>query len=125
MHEGVLTCHPETSVQEAAKRMVEHDVSALVVVDEQERLIGLLSRTDLVKTRLHTQDKEHWRSVPVSQIMVSNVVSVHVDETLDKASQLMMDRHIHRVVVVEDVEGGIKPLGILSVTDVVRDMAAD
>lgn len=123
MHQGVLTCSPDTTIQTAAKQMVEHDVSALVVVNEQGNMLGLLSRTDLVKTQLNTQSKEQLRTMPVAEIMVKDVVSVKADESLKKASELIMSRHIHRVVVVEEVDGGYKPVGILSITDVVRDLA--
>lgn len=123
MHQGVITCNPETSIQAAAKMMVDHDVSALVVIDGNENMIGLLSRTDLVKTQLNTQSKEELRKRPVSDIMVTDVVSVHADDSLRQANQLIMERHIHRVVVVEDNPNGLKPVGILSITDVVRDLA--
>jgi CBS domain-containing protein len=55
--------------------------------------------------------------------MVKDVVAVHADDTLQYASELIMKRHIHRVVVIEDDEDGKRPVGILSITDVVRDLA--
>jgi CBS domain-containing protein len=55
--------------------------------------------------------------------MTTDVVSVHADDTLQQAAELIMSRHIHRVVVIEDEAGGKKPVGILSITDVVRDLA--
>jgi CBS domain-containing protein len=123
MHEGVLTCKLDTAIQEAAKLMVSHDVSALVVVDEHNHMVGLVSRTDLVKLRLLNQDKERWRHLPISEIMVKEVIAVHQEDTLQQASEMMMNRHIHRVVVIEDEPGGKKPVGILSITDIARDMA--
>lgn len=123
MHEGVLTCTPDTSIQLAAKQMVEQDVSALVVINASGHMIGLLSRTDLVKVRLDTPDKAELRTRSVANIMTTDVVSVHVEDTLQQAAELIMGRHIHRVVVIEDDEGGKKPIGILSITDVVRDLA--
>jgi CBS domain-containing protein len=123
MHQGVLTCTPDTSIQLAAKQMVEQDVSALVVINASGHMIGLLSRTDLVKVRLDTPDKAALRTRSVANIMTTDVVSVHADDTLQQAAELIMGRHIHRVVVIEDDEGGKKPIGILSITDVVRDLA--
>lgn len=125
MHQGVLTCRPETTIQDAARLMVEHDVSALVVVDDEDRMSGVLSRTDLVKIRLLARNKEHWRQQPVSDIMIKTVASVLADDSLEHASEMMMNRHIHRVVVVEHSEMGTKPLGILSITDIVRDIAVE
>jgi CBS domain-containing protein len=123
MHQGVLTCTPDTSIQLAAKQMVEQDVSALVVVNTNGHMIGLLSRTDLVKVRLDTPDKAELRTRSVANIMTTDVVSVHADDTLQTAAELIMGRHIHRVVVIEDEDGGKKPVGILSITDMVRDLA--
>jgi CBS domain-containing protein len=123
MHAGVLTCTSSTPIQEAAKMMVEHDVSALVVINSDGHMAGLLSRTDLVKIRIDAQTRDSWRTMPVSDIMVKDVVSVLPDDSLQYASELIMSRHIHRVVVVEEDAGGKKPVGILSITDVVRDLA--
>ena len=125
MHRGVITCQRETPIQDVARSMSEHDVSALVVVDDSEHMIGLISRTDLVNARLYEQYWKHWRGLTAGHIMVTDVVSVHTDASLQEASRLMMERRIHRVVVVEEDGEGVRPIGIVSVTDVVRDIARD
>lgn len=125
MHRGVLTCTRETPIQDVARQMSEQDISALVVVDDDGTMIGLISRTDLVNARLYEQYWKHWRGLTAGHIMVTDVVSVHGSDSLQQASKQMMDRHIHRVVVVEEVEKGLKPIGILSITDLVRDIARD
>jgi len=103
--------------------MSEQDVSALVVVNDEGNMIGLISRTDLVNARLYEQYWKHWRGLTAGHIMVTDVVSVRPDDSVQDASRLMMERRIHRVVVVEDAGEGVKPIGVLSVTDVVRDIA--
>ncbi|NTU84324.1 MAG: CBS domain-containing protein [Chloroflexales bacterium] len=123
MHHGVLTCTRETPIQDVARNMSENDVSALVVVNDEGHMIGLISRTDLVNARLYEQYWKHWRGLTAGHIMVTDVVSVHKDDSLQQASKLMMERHIHRVVVIEEAGEGHKPVGVLSVTDVVRDIA--
>lgn len=124
MHRGVLTCRRDTPIQDVARTMSEHDVSALVVVDDAGHLSGLISRTDLVNARLYEQYWKHWRGLTAGHIMVTEVVSVQASDTLQQASRLMMERHIHRVVVVEGDGPGVRPIGIVSVTDVVRDIAS-
>ncbi|MGQ9927517.1 MAG: CBS domain-containing protein [Chloroflexaceae bacterium] len=123
MHHGVLTCRRETPIQDVARQMSEQDVSALVVVNDEGNMIGLISRTDLVNARLYEQYWKHWRGLTAGHIMVTDVVSVRPDDSVQDASRLMMERRIHRVVVVEDAGEGVKPIGVLSVTDVVRDIA--
>jgi CBS domain-containing protein len=125
MHRGVITCRRETPIQDVARSMSEHDVSALVVVDDSEHMIGLISRTDLVNARLYEQYWKHWRGLTAGHIMITDVVSVQTNATMQEASRLMMERRIHRVVVVEEHGEGVKPIGIVSVTDVVRDIARD
>ncbi len=123
MHHGVLTCRRETPIQDVARQMSEQDVSALVVVNDEGNMIGLISRTDLVNARLYEQYWKHWRGLTAGHIMVTDVVSVRPADTVQDASRLMMERRIHRVVVVEEAGEGVKPIGVLSVTDVVRDIA--
>jgi CBS domain-containing protein len=105
--------------------MSEQDISALVVVDDDGNMVGLISRTDLVNARLYEQYWKHWRGLTAGHIMVTDVVSVHADDSLQHASKQMMERHIHRVVVVETAETGLRPVGVLSITDLVRDIARD
>ncbi|NJN16404.1 MAG: CBS domain-containing protein [Oscillochloris sp.] len=125
MHTGVLTCLRDTPIQDVARRMSEQDISALVVVNEEGLLIGLISRTDLVNARLYEQYWKHWRGLTAGHIMITDVVSVNAADTLEQAGKLMMERRIHRVVVVEEGEKGVKPIGVLSVTDIVRDIASE
>jgi CBS domain-containing protein len=86
-------------------------------------MIGLVSRTDLVNARLYEQYWKHWRGLTAGHIMVTDVITVRPEDTTQQASKLMMERRIHRVVVVEEAGEGNKPVGILSVTDLVRDIA--
>ncbi|MFV9503845.1 MAG: HPP family protein [Oscillochloridaceae bacterium umkhey_bin13] len=125
MHQGVLTCRRDTPIQDVAREMADNDISALVVVNDEGHMVGLISRTDLVNARLYEQYWKHWRGLTAGHIMVTDVVTVQQADTLQQASKLMMERRIHRVVVVDEHGAGHKPVGILSVTDVVRDIARD
>jgi CBS domain-containing protein len=120
MHPGVLTCQRNTPIQEVARQIAERDISALVVVDDEGSMIGLISRTDLVNARLYEQ---HWNGLTAGHIMVTDVVSVYATDSLQHAGKQLMERHIHRVVVVETTERGVRPVGVLSITDLVRDIA--
>jgi CBS domain-containing protein len=124
MHQGVLACQDTTPIQEVARQMTEQDISALVVVNEDGNLVGLISRTDLVNARLYEQYWKNWRDLTASHIMITDVVSVKISDTVRYASKIMMDRRIHRVVVIEDKDGGKKPVGVLSITDLVREIAS-
>jgi signal-transduction protein with cAMP-binding, CBS, and nucleotidyltransferase domain len=96
------------------------DVSALIVVDDHGKMLGLVSRTDLVTLRAHD---EYWQGLHAEHVMVKNIVCVTPDTPLHEALEVLLARKIHRVVVVDDCNALTKPLGILSITDIVRDMA--
>jgi CBS domain-containing protein len=123
MHQGVLTCQRETPIQDVARTMSDNDVSALVVVNDAGDMVGLISRTDLVNARLYEQYWKHWRGLTAGHIMVTDVVWVKPTDSLQHASKLMMERRFHRVVVAEEQDNGVRPLGVLSITDLVRDIA--
>ncbi len=54
---GIFSCKPEQTLLQAACQMAEKDVSALVVLDHQNRLQGVLSRTDLIRALVFEPDK--------------------------------------------------------------------
>jgi len=119
MHRGVIACTPETSANEVAMSMAAHDVSALVVVDADGYAVGLISRTDLVNATFVEPYLRHWRGLSARHLMSSPVISVREDTPVETAIALIRERKIHRVVVTVAEGGRERPIGILSVSDVV------
>lgn len=119
MHVGVISCTPETSAEDVAETMKLHDVSALVVVDAEGYAVGLISRTDLVNATFVQPYLRHWRGLSARHLMSSPVVSVRAETPLAEAVRLIHERRIHRVVVTVPESGRERPIGILSVTDLV------
>jgi len=119
MHLGVITCTPETSAEDVAETMKLHDVSALVVVDVEGYAVGLISRTDLVNATFVQPYLRHWRGLSARHLMTSPVVSVRAETPLAEAVRLIKERRIHRVVVTMPEGSRERPIGILSVTDLV------
>lgn len=123
MHQGVITCHLETPVEEVAHTMDAKDISALVVVDEGGDALGVISRTDLVNARFIQPYLKHWRGMNAEHLMSKPVISVAPETTISEAVSLLHEKHIHRLVVVERIDGHLRPLGILSVTDLARHVS--
>lgn len=119
MHEGVISCDPETSLDEVAATMRAEHISAVVVVTDG-LAAGVISQTDLVNIAFVEPYVRYWRGMTARHIMSSPVVSVRPDTPLDDALELLRERRIHRLVVTEPTAGGEKPVGILSMTDVAR-----
>jgi CBS domain-containing protein len=122
MHVGVITCRPETPAMEVAETMDAHDVSALVVVDAGGYAVGVISRTDLVNATFVQPYLKHWRGLSARHLMSSPVISVRAETPIEDAVELIRGQKIHRVVVTEPDGERARPIGILSVTDLVRHM---
>ena len=120
MHRGVISCKPDTPVAEVAATMDTNDISALVVTDDRGDTLGVISRTDLVNARFIQPYMKHWRGLNAEHLMSKPVISVSTDTTINEAVQLLNEKHIHRLVVVERSGGHSRPVGILSVTDLAK-----
>ena len=120
MHPGVIACGPETPIAEVAATMERNDISALVVVDSAGEAQGVISQTDLVNARFVQPYMKHWRGLTAEHLMTRPVISVTAETTIIEAVRLLNEKHIHRVVVVEKISGPVRPIGILSITDLAR-----
>lgn len=123
MHEGVITCKPDTPVTDVIHTMNEYDISALVVVDDAGYAVGVVSRTDLVNAGFVAPYLHHFRGMTAEHLMSSPVIAVGPDTPLTEAAQILREKRIHRLVVVnEEDPNHLRPIGILSVTDLVREL---
>jgi CBS domain-containing protein len=124
MQLGVFTCDPETSADRLAEAMSLRDISALVVTDADGFAVGLVSRTDLVNATFSGGDPARWRALTARQLMSSPVISIRADSPVTEAVQRLRERHVHRVVVTVGEGGRERPIGILSVTDLIARLGA-
>jgi CBS domain-containing protein len=118
MHRKVMSCRVDTPLHEVARRLDSEKINALVVVDESGDLSGVVSQTDLVKVC-----ERDWESMVAEDVMTSDVVTVVADIPVLAAVELMVDNQIHRVVITQGGLAPRRPVGVLSMTDVVREMA--
>jgi len=118
MHRKVMSCRVDTPLREVARRLDSEKINALIVVDESGDLSGVVSQTDLVKVC-----ERDWESMVAEDVMTSDVVTVVADIPVLAAVELMVDNQIHRVVITQGGLAPRRPVGVLSMTDVVREMA--
>jgi len=119
---GVLASECCVTLAEATQRMVEEDVSALVVTDEDGYLAGILSRIDVIRAALLHED---WAIRPVEEFMNREVVTVPMHATLRHVAEILLDHRIHRVVMVREEAGKKQPLSIISAADLVYHLIKD
>jgi CBS domain-containing protein len=123
MHSGVISCPSETTVEAAIKLMQSNRIHALVVVDGPGYLAGIVSQTDLLRAWQDGSTYDKIMHGPVSNVMTRSVVSCMPDMELNRAIKLLNRHQIHRLVVVEERnDGRFWPVGILSLTDLVRNL---
>ena len=114
-HKGVILCKPGTPLQEMVRVMADTEIHAVMVAeDEGEPPVGVVSHTDAIA--YYGQD---LTVIQARDVMTSHVVSISEDATVGDAAKKLLESKIHRLLVVG--EDG-KPLGILSTTDIIREM---
>jgi CBS domain-containing protein len=138
MTSGLITIGPEASVSDAARQMVENRVSALPVVDGAGKLVGIVSEGDLMRrVETGTEKRRPWwlaiiagdeklardftkaHGQQIKDVMSRDVVTAAPDWPIDKIARTLEERHIKRVVIVENG----KPSGIVSRADLLRALA--
>ena len=118
----VYVVHRTNTLVEVARRMREHHVGALVVVEERGRLrmpVGVLTDRDLVVSVL-AKDAEHLQSLRVGDVITDAAITVRDEASLEEVLRAMQSHGVRRMPVV-DREGGL--VGVVTFDDVLRHLA--
>lgn len=111
---SVVTVSADAKVSDAITLLNKHNIGALVAVDGQDRVAGILSERDIVR-RLGT-GAASFLAQPVSSIMTPRPITCTRDDSVDDVMQMMTGRHFRHMPVVEnDVL-----VGVISIGDVVK-----
>lgn len=108
---GVVTVCPETSVLEAAVRMNEHRIGALVVVSDTGRPVGIFTERDIL-TRVVAEGRLP-ELVAIKEVMTRDPIACSPNTTMDEIRCVMRDRRIRHLPVVND-QGLV---GLISIGD--------
>jgi CBS domain-containing protein len=126
-----VTASPETTLKEVAELMVEHRISGLPVVDDEGRVLGVVSEADiligeaggtgsegmLARARALAQPATVAIPRTAGEAMSSPAVTIGPDDTVMHATGRIADRGVNRLPVVDE-DGRL--LGVISRADVVR-----
>src|ERR1700733_4560673 len=138
MTRSVATVHPETTLLEAANRLLDAHISGLPVVDDGGKLVGIFTEGDLLRRQETDTEARHsgWIDLllgpgrlaadyvranarTVRDLMAENPVTVTEDTPLAEIVKLMERRHIKRLPVMR----GDALVGLVSRADIVRAVA--
>ena len=124
MQRSLLTCLPTTPIEVVARRLTDYHVHALVVVDDDGYAIGVVSQTDLLLAHCRPE-AELAGPCTAGDIMTSTVMTCTPETTIFDAVTTMTRNHIHRLVVVKASSPKLYPLGVVSMTDIIRYLLQD
>ncbi|HUB64922.1 MAG TPA: CBS domain-containing protein [Methylocella sp.] len=139
MVHDVVTVGPDEDVSKAVQLLVNHDISALPVVDGELRVIGILSEADLLhREKLGTEKHRAWwleaitpasmlamdyaksHGRKVAELMSEHVISANEDTSLSELANLLEKHRIKRLPILKDG----KLVGIVSRANLIQALAS-
>ena len=142
MNPDIMTVADDMPIDALAEYLVEHEISGAPVVDTQGHLIGVVSMTDIGRNMAEPSESSRSsdfyrdiaadltledlgqryveeRAVTVRDVMTPAIHQVPVTASVAEAARLMVDHHIHRLVVTQ----GKEPVGIITSLDLLKMVA--
>jgi len=116
MIKDVVTVLESAPLKEVARMLSDKNITGAPVVNSLGELVGVISETDIIRK---SNSIGAWSPSTAGQIMTRPAVSVSPSDTLQRVSELMFNRRIHRVVVAE----GSEIQGIITTMDILRTIA--
>jgi signal-transduction protein with cAMP-binding, CBS, and nucleotidyltransferase domain len=105
---------PEAKVFEALELMAKKGLGALIVLDKDGEVVGIISERDYAR-KIILMGRQS-QDTPVKDIMTKEVFGVHFESTAEECMVLMTDKHIRHLPVCKDG----KLAGVISIGDVVK-----
>ena len=140
MSQPAITIGEHSSLEEAARTMLDNGIGCLPVIDEGGTIVGVITESSFsakskgfpFSTYRAPQVLGKWlsqdgiqkifdaaRDMPVGEFMAAPPITIDEEDTVDRAVKLMLDHDINRVPVIRDN----KPVGMIARHDLLRLMA--
>jgi CBS domain-containing protein len=114
----IWSIHPDATVFDAIAKMAEKDIGSLVVMDGDE-LVGMI--TERHYARNVVLKGKTSPATPVRDIMERRVIIARPEQSVDQCMALMTEKRVRHLPVLE----GEKPIGIISIGDLVKSTIGD
>lgn len=115
---NIWSIHPDATVFDAIAKMAENDIGSLVVM-ESEELVGII--TERHYARNVVLKGKTSPATPVRDIMERHVVIAEPEQSVDECMAIMSEKRVRHLPVLE----GNKPIGIVSIGDLVKSIIGD
>ena len=113
MTKDVLTVEPSDTIGEAAEKMQDANVGAVVVVEDMVRIVGIVTERDLMRA---VAQRARAAEARVRLWMTENPLTIEPETTIEDAAKIMFENNFRHLPVVKDG----RPLGIVSLRVLAR-----
>ncbi|MFF6995509.1 CBS domain-containing protein [Streptomyces sp. NPDC008313] len=113
----VVRTRRTTPFKEIVRLLDRHRISGVPVTDEDDKVLGVVSGTDLVRTQANQAGHPRVRAVTAADVMSSPAITVHPEQSVPDAARLMERRGVERLPVVDEED---RLIGIATRRDLLR-----
>ncbi len=117
MSRAIVTCPPDISLEAASRAMTELRSRSIVIISEGGQAAGVITGNDLLSLYRSGESRG-----TVAELM-NTPITCGPDLTLSEAADMMIRHEVHRLVVVDPSRPDRAPIGIVSTSDIVAEMA--
>lgn len=140
MTQNVISITVEATIEDAAKLLLERNISGLPVVDKDGILVGIITHRDLLYKNIqpdppamleilggfvylggvdrYNEELKKLVSTKVKEIMTTDVITADVEDTVQRVAKLMINNGVNRIPIIKDGH----MVGIVSRSDIIRSM---
>jgi CBS domain-containing protein len=111
-HDILVTAKPDEKVIDAVEKMAKYKVGSVVIIDDG-KVLGIITERDIINLVASKKDLNEILEL----YMTKNPITIYFDESLEKAIQIMKEKNIRHLPVVNK-EG--KLIGMISSRDIIR-----
>jgi CBS domain-containing protein len=115
----VIWIRPSNTVYDAIHQMVNHNIGAVLVVSEDEKLVGIFTERDILKECVRRSDR--LKTTNVESVMTTDLIIGLPADDVDYLMGIMTENKIRHIPILED--GHI--MGIVSIGDLVKSQLKD
>jgi CBS domain-containing protein len=116
MSKPVITAKPSESIKSIAQKMNKHNINSVVIVDDKNSPIGIVTEGDIIR-RLLTK-KRNLLFSKASHVMSKPVVTIKKELSLEEAAKIMVNKKVKKLCVTDENNTLI---GIISEGDIVKN----
>jgi CBS domain-containing protein len=114
----VYSVEPDVMVLQAIELMCDKNIGGLLIV-KNDKLVGIFTERDYAR-KLILKGKSS-KDTPIGELMTPNPFTVSPESSIEDCMNMMTDKHIRHLPVVEDD----KLIGMISIGDVVKQIISD